>query len=784
MTKKRASAAKPSRSDARRKPVRKRPRGRFWPSLFKFLFKLTLVMSVFVAIGMAYLDMQVRSKFEGKRWALPAKVYARPLELYPGQPLAMDDLKAELNSLGYRFVRSASAPGLAEWASSRARVHSRGFTFPDGFEPSRQLLLDFSGGSLSRISDEEGRTLPLARLEPLLVGGIYPNSNEDRDLIRLQDAPPYLAEALIGIEDRSFYDHHGISFKGIARAMWVNFQAGRFVQGGSTLTQQLIKNFYLTADRTLLRKLTEIPMAVLLELHYGKDEILEAYLNEVYLGQSGSRAVHGFGLASQYYFGRPLQELQLHQVALLAGLVKGPSFYDPRRNPQRAKERRDLVLTILAERNVISAEQLAQAQAEGLDVVKEKNLHKGAYPAYLDLVKRQLREDYRDEDLSSEGLRVFTSMDPVVQGRAEEALVATMAKLEKRYGKKVDGLEGSMVVTDPQTGDALALVGGRDTRFQGFNRALDAVRPIGSLVKPAVYLAALEQGYTLASTLEDKALRVKLPNGDLWEPNNFDRKFHGLVPLHRALALSYNLATAKLGMDIGVERVVDMLHRLGIERDLKAYPSLLLGGQGMSPFEVAGMYQTIAANGFQTPLRAIRMVTDAQGQELSRYPFQVRQTVPVELIHLIQYAMQEVAREGTARSVYQQLPANLNVAGKTGTSNDQRDSWFAGFTGNRLAVVWLGRDDNSQLPLTGSSGALQVWTDFMRREKPQPYLARMPDGIEYVWIDEATGLRSDQRCEGSRQLPFLYGTAPQQAVSCGFNDPVGESLEWFRNWFR
>lgn len=784
MTKKRVSAAKPSRSGSGRKPARKNARRRFWPSLFKFLLKLTLVLSVFAAIGMAYLDMQVRSKFEGKRWALPAKVFARPLELYAGQPLAMDDLKAELTGLGYRFVRSATAPGMAEWASSRARLYTRGFTFPDGYEPSRQLLLDFKGQALAKISDGEGRSLPLARLEPLLVGGIYPNSNEDRDLIRLQDAPPYLAESLIGIEDRSYYDHHGISFKGIARAMWVNFQAGSFVQGGSTLTQQLIKNFYLTADRTLLRKFTEIPMAVLLELHYSKDEIIEAYLNEVYLGQSGSRAIHGFGLASQYYFGRPLQELQLHQVALLAGLVKGPSYYDPRRHPERAKQRRDLVLSILAERNIISAQQLAQAQAEGLGVLKENSLHKGAYPAYLDLVKRQLRQDYRDEDLSSEGLRVFTSMDPVVQGRAESALVETMSKLEKRYGKRLDGLQGSMVVTDPQTGDALAIIGGRDTRFQGFNRALDAVRPIGSLVKPAVYLAALERGYTLASTLEDETLRVKLPNGDVWEPKNFDGKTHGLVPLHRSLALSYNLATAKLGMDIGVDRVVDMLHRLGIERELNAYPSLLLGGQGMSPFEVAGMYQTIAANGFLTPLRAIRMVTDAEGKELSRYPFKLRQTVPVELIHLIQYAMQEVAREGTARSVYQQLPANLNVAGKTGTSNDQRDSWFAGFTGNRLAVVWLGRDDNSQLPITGSSGALQVWTDFMRRERPQPYLASLPDGIEYVWIDEATGRRSDQRCEGSRQLPFLFGTAPQQAVDCGFGDPIEESLDWFKNWFR
>ncbi|NVK39620.1 MAG: penicillin-binding protein 1B [Oceanospirillaceae bacterium] len=782
MTKKRASAKKPGPSGRKGKTARKAPRRSFRSALFGFLLKLTLVLSVFAAIGLAYLDMQVRDKFEGKRWALPAKVYGRPLELYPGQPLAMDDLKAELKGLGYRFVKSASGPGQAEWASSRVRLHTRGFVFPDGYEPSRDLLLDFRGGTLSRVRDASGN-LPLARLEPVLVGGIYPNSNEDRDLIRLSEAPPYLAEALIGIEDRSFYDHHGISLKGIARAMWVNIQAGRFVQGGSTLTQQLIKNFYLTADRTLARKLLEVPMAVLLELHYSKDEILEAYLNEVYLGQSGARAIHGFGLGSQYYFGRPIQELQLHQVALLAGLVKGPSYFDPRRHPERAKQRRDLVLSILAERGQITPQQLAEAQARGLDVVQSKSLQKGAYPAYLDLVKRQLREDYREEDLSSEGLRVFTSLDPIVHRRAEEAMVETTDQLVKRYGKKLEGLQGSMVVTDPQTGDALAIIGGRDTRFQGFNRALDADRSIGSLVKPAVYLAALEQGYTLASPIEDEPVRLKLPNGDVWAPDNFDHQAHGVVPLHRALAKSYNLATAHLGLDIGVDKVVDMLHRLGLERDINAYPALLLGGQTMSPVEVANIYQTLAANGFQTPLRAIRMVTDADGQELSRYPFKVRQTVPVELVHLIQYAMQEVVREGTARYAYSQLPADLNIAGKTGTSNNQRDSWFAGFTGNRLAVVWLGRDDNAPMPITGSSGALRVWTDFMRREHPQPYLATRPDDIEYVWVDDATGLRSGQYCDGARQLPFLVGTAPQQGIDCGGN-PVQQSVDWFRNWFR
>lgn len=776
MSKKRTPPVKGRRTRQSKRPSR-------LARLFRWLLKLGLVLSVIAAVGLIYLDAQVRSKFEGKRWAVPAKVYARPLELYPGQSLSRDELKQELKGLNYRFVRSADQPGAVEWASSRARIHTRGFNFPDGAEPARNMLLTFSGDTLNDIRDGAGRRLPLVRLEPMLIGGIYPKSNEDRDLIKLEEAPPYLAAALVAVEDRAFYDHWGVSFKGIARAMWVNIRAGRFVQGGSTLTQQLIKNFYLTSERTLSRKLLELPMAMLLELHYDKDEILEAYLNEVYLGQSGNRAIHGFGLASQYYFARPVQELELHQVALLAGMVKGPSWYDPRRHPERALERRNLVLKMLRDQGDITAAQYDSARQRTLDVVKQRSLHKGAFPAYLDLVKRKLREEYRDEDLSSEGLRVFTALDPLVQTRAEAALETGIQGLEQRYGSKAKGLEASMVVTDPQTGEVLALIGGRETRYEGFNRALDALRPIGSLVKPAVYLAALERGYTLNSMLEDEPFSVKLPDGSRWEPQNFDHRSHGLVPLHRSLALSYNQSTARLGMEVGLERVIDMLERLGAERDLKAYPSLLLGAQALSPLELASIYQTIAANGFRMPLRVIRRVTDAEGEELSRYSFTLKQEVRPEVVHLLQYALQEVGREGTARSAYSVLPQNLNLAGKTGTSNDQRDSWFAGFTGDRLAVVWLGRDDNSQLPFTGSGGALRVWTEFMRREQPEPFIATRPSGIEYVWVDEATGLRSDERCEGSRQLPFLVGTAPEQKVDCGLDTPVRRSLDWFRNWF-
>jgi penicillin-binding protein 1B len=752
-----------------------------------FATKLFLSLLLVGGLGLLYLDSHIREQFEGKRWAVPAKVYARPLELYAGSPITLAELKVELRGLGYQFVPKVTFPGQAAFSKTKAIVHTRGFEFTDGLESSQRLILDFSTGHLANITTYQGQPVSLLRLEPVLIGGIYPLNNEDRDLIQLSEAPDALIQALVAIEDRGFYEHHGISIRGISRAMLANIKAGRFIQGGSTLTQQLIKNFYLNSDRTLSRKLLEIPMALLLELHYSKDEILEAYLNEVYVGQEGARAIHGFGLAAQYYFAQPLQELKPHQLALLAGLVKGPSYYEPRRHPKRAENRRNLVLKVLYEQGVIEKAEYDQSRLSPLGVVKQASLLKGAYPAYLDLVKRQLRQDYPDEALSSEGLRVFTNLNPIAQNKAEAALTKTISSLEKRHGERLTDLQGSMIVTDPQTGEVIAVIGGRETRYQGFNRALDTLRPIGSLVKPAVYLTAVEQGYHLASPLDDSPFELTMPNGQIWQPENFDHQSHDPVQLHQAMAKSYNLATARLGMELGLENVIDTLRRLGVKRELNAYPSLLLGAQGLSPLEVAKMYQTMASNGFQMPLRAIRQVTDSLGQELSRYPFELEQTIDTNTIHLLQYMLQEVTRTGTARSIYSRLPADINVAGKTGTSDLQRDSWFAGFAGNRLAVVWLGLDNNEPVPFTGSSGALRAWTDYMANETLDPFIAPAPEKIEYLWIDQQTGKLADARCPEAQQLPFIIGNSPTEQADCGYgltDDPLPIIENWMKRWFQ
>ena len=744
--------------------------------------KLGLVGLVVLAVFAVYLDAVVQEKFSGKRWTVPAKVYARPLELFVGQKLSKADFLQELDALGYRRETSANGPGAVSVAGNNLELHTRGFQFYESSEPAQRIRVRFSGDYVAGLNQANGGNLAVARLEPMLIGGLYPAHQEDRLLIKLEQLPPYLAETLVAIEDREFFNHFGVSPKGIARAVWINATAGQLRQGGSTLTQQLVKNFYLTNERTLARKATEAMMAVLLELHYDKKEILEAYLNEVFLGQDGQRAVHGFGLTSQYFFSQPLSELKLDQVALLVGMVKGPTYYNPRRQPERALQRRNLVLDVLVEQGVVTQEQAAAAKQKPLGVTQRGSMADSSFPAFLDLVKRQLREDYREQDLTEEGLRIFTSFDPILQLKAETALLDSLKRMSGRKG--ADEVEAGMVVTNPETGEVQVLIGSRQPRFAGFNRALDAVRPIGSLIKPAIYLAALERPsqYTLTSWLEDQPFSIKGQDGQVWTPQNYDRKAHGSVYLYQSLANSYNLSSVKLGMELGVPTVLKTLDRLGVEQKWPAYPSMLLGAGALSPLEVADMYQTIANGGFNTPLRAIRSVLTAEGEPLKRYPFQIQQRFDAGAIYLLQSAMQRTLREGTGRSVYNRLPGSLTLAGKTGTSNDSRDSWFAGFSQDLLAVVWMGRDDNGPTPFTGASGALQVWTDFMYRADPLPLDMPQPDNIVQAWMDPRSGLGSDPSCPGAVQMPYIRGSEPAPGSACGLQAPVDSVMDWVRGW--
>jgi penicillin-binding protein 1B len=773
-----ARRRKRGRRKTRRKVVRRRS---LW-------LRLVLLLCLVLAGYVAYLDLQVRQQFDGKRWSLPARVYARPLDLYVGRELSAEQFQEELRALYYRPVKTATQPGRYSRDHNIFHVVTRPFTFWDGQQNSASIRVRFSGNRVSALTDAgTGRPANLARLDPVLVGSFYPAHNEDRVLLKLDAVPVSLTDALIAVEDRGFYKHHGVAPLSIMRAFWANLRAGGVVQGGSTLTQQLVKNFFLSSERSLTRKFNEAIMALLLEWHYEKDEILEAYLNEVYLGQDGQRAVHGFGLASHFYFEKPLAELNIAQTALLVGLVKGPSYYNPWRHPERARARRNLVLDAMADLGLVGRDEAARARNTPLEVSRQGRKAINTFPAFLDLVRRQLQRDYRDEDITTEGLTIFTTLDPQLQWQLEQALASGLRGLEKGRGIEGGKLEGAAVVISVQGGEVLALAGGRNPKFAGFNRALDAHRQVGSLLKPAVYLTALEkpERYTLATLLDDSPLTYTARNGTVWKPGNYDRMSHGKVPLYQSLAHSYNISTARLGLDLGMDSVVATLRRLGVEQDLNPYPSLLLGAVEMSPLQVAGLYQTFASGGFLTPLRAINAVLAADKTPLQRYSLSVRAVVEPAPVYLVNTALRHVVQEGTGRALYQTLPEDWDIAGKTGTTDDLRDSWFAGFTGDRLGVVWIGRDDNASTGLTGSTGALRIWRDLFRHVGEPGSSQTVSEQVEYHDIDPATGLLADAGCKDAVQLPFITGSVPSEYAPCARGDQaLPNPVDWFKELFQ
>lgn len=743
--------------------------------------RLALVALLALVGYVTYLDITVRKKFEGSRWAIPAHVYSRPLELYAGLRLTRSELVSELKLLGYRESNDLQTPGSYRKTANGVSVFIRAFTFWDGHSEAELVRINMDGDTVRSLRGADNKPLDVMRLEPYLYGSISPGRHEDRSLLRLEDVPESLIHALLSIEDRNFYHHIGLDPRGLARATWANLVAGNFVQGGSTLTQQLVKNFYLSHERTVQRKLTEILMAVLLEVHYEKEEILETYINEVYLGQSGNKAIHGFGLASMFYFGRPVNELKLQEQALLVAMVKGASYYNPFRHPQRVKQRRNLVLAAMADLGYVDQSTAEQAKKTPLGVAKQGSLAQTDYPAYLDFVRLQLHQDYQEEDLRTEGLNIFTSLDPLIQGMVERTVKQKLGALEASRQLEPGSLQAAALVVRTDNGEVVALMGDRSTQFSGFNRALEAERPIGSLIKPIVFLTAFEQGYSLASQVDDGPLKVEQRGTSVWEPQNYDKEFHGTVRLLDALSYSYNIATVRLGLEIGVDKVVDLLRRFGLNREVKPYPSLLLGAVSMTPVEMTQLYLGFASGGFKIPLRTTRSVLAADMQPLARYPLSLEQVVDVDSMTVLNFGLQSVVHKGTAKALNNRFPPELGLAGKTGTTDGYRDSWFAGYAGNYLTVVWVGRDDNASTRLSGASGAMSVWSEIMARLHLQPVDLPVSDGIEFVAVDQS-GLLA-QGCPGATVLPFAYGTAPQTRAGCAEGKWAKKTSTKVKDWF-
>ena len=733
-----------------------------------------------------YLNHQVGERFGQLQWQLPTRVFGRPLALRPGVAMDAQTLKTELDAAGYREDGAGVRPGTYLHDGSRWLIASRGFDDVDGRVPPSRVEVRLAGGRVAALADAaRGQALEAVRLDPARIATLYGQQQEERRLVQLEEVPDLLVTTLQAVEDRDFKDHHGIDVSGILRAAWANLKAGETVQGASTLTQQLARSGLLGIGNevTYTRKANEALYALLIEARYDKRTILETYLNQVYLGQRGAQAIHGVAAGAEFWFGRDLRDLTTEQIALLVGIINGPSVYNPRRNPEAAKARRDFVLGEMLETGLIDADRHRQAVAAPLGVTAEPGHSANRFPGYVDLVRRQLARDYPADELAGANLRVMTGMSPSAQAYAEGAVATTLDALAS---DKRPPLQAGLVMTDVHTGEVIAVVGSRNFTRPGFNRAIEAERPVGSLVKPFVYLLALAQPdrWSLASWVDDSDVTVTLDTGKRWSPDNSDGRSHGTVRLIDALAQSYNQATVRVGMQVDPRRIADLLGTLaGIEA--APNPSLILGSTDQSPYAMAQLYQFLASGGEIQPLHAVRGVLDAEGRALNRYdnapaPAQEGDAIAARLVTI---ALQHAVQSGTGRALVRDGLGKLNPAGKTGTSNDGRDSWFAGYTGDHLAVAWVGNDQNEATGLYGATGAMRVWSGIFGRLPTAP-LEVGDQGIEWAWV---VGSHStDAGCPGARRFAFVEGfVPPHQGCSYYEPDPYYESQErrGWRDWF-
>ncbi len=736
-------------------------------------FSIWAVVAVLIGAGgaMVWLDTTVRTKFGNLLWDLPIHVYSRPFELHPGLAVTSQQLTRRLDALGYRRTFQAAATGEYAVDDGALVLFSRPFDFWDGPQRSRPVRLTFSGLQVSQILDEtSGASIQTLRLTPHLLGSLSNAQHEDRIVTKLEEMPKLLLAALVAVEDKSFDRHIGIDFRGILRSLWVNIRAGRIVQGGSTLSQQLIKNVYEMPERTYRRKLLEIVMALFLELRFEKHQILEMYCNEVFLGQDGNRAVHGFGLASHFYFGRPVTELSVDEIALLVGMIKAPSALNPRRNPEQALERRQVVLQAMLAEQLIGQTDYDKYRSAPLRIARPAAAPREGreFAAFLGEVSSKLDREVSSTLAARKRFSVYTTMDIVIQRAAESALREELAALESERSLPKDSLQGVAIVVRPDNGEVLAMAGGRKSIAGGFNRATLARRPIGSLIKPLVYLTGfeLDSSRTLATLISDAPLTHRLDDGTDWSPKNYDGKNHGDVTILEALANSYNVAAARFGLSIGVSNVARRLKDFGALASVQAYPSMLLGSVELTPMQVAQAYQALANYGYRIDLQTISATSRDAGSLFRPAPTDAVQVASRDAVFLAVSAMKEAVASGTGAALSRQFAPGLQLAGKTGTTNNYRDSWFAGFAGNYLAVVWVGRDDNKTTGLTGSAGAMRIWGSVMKRLNLQTLKSGAQSPVETVQIDLKTGLRASPRCLEVRTVPFLEGTAPKRVSTC------------------
>ncbi|MDP9769757.1 bifunctional glycosyl transferase/transpeptidase [Kosakonia cowanii] len=759
----------------------KKPRGkRGW---FWLLLKIFIVCAVLFAIYGVYLDQKIRARIDGKVWQLPAAVYGRMVNLEPDMAISKNEMVKLLEATQYREVTKMTRPGEFTVQAKSIEMIRRPFDFPDSKEGQVRARLTFDGDRLETIENmDSNRQFGFFRLDPRLITMLSSPNGEQRLFVARNGFPDLLVDTLLATEDRHFYEHDGISFYSIGRAMLANLTAGRTVQGASTLTQQLVKNLFLSSERSYWRKANEAYMALIMDARYSKDRILELYMNEVYLGQSGDNEIRGFPLASLYYFGRPVEELSLDQQALLVGMVKGASIYNPWRNPKLALERRNLVLRLLQQQSVIDQELYDMLSARPLGVQPRGGVI-SPQPAFMQMVRQELQSKLGDKVKDLSGVKIFTTFDSVAQDAAEKAAVEGIPLLIKQ--RKLSDLETAMVVVDRYTGEVRAMVGGATPQFAGYNRAMQARRSIGSLAKPATYLTALSQPntYRLNTWIADAPISLRLSNGQVWSPQNDDRRFSGQVMLVDALTRSMNVPTVNLGMAVGLPAVTDTWEKLGAPKNqLNGMPSMLLGALNLTPIEVAQAFQTIASGGNRAQLSALRSVIAEDGTVLYQSYPQAERVVPAQAAYMTLWTMQQVVQRGTGRQLGAKYPG-LHLAGKTGTTNNNVDTWFAGIDGREVTITWVGRDNNQPTKLYGASGAMAIYQRYLQNQSPIPLDLTPPEDITNIGVDDmgnficgGGGVRQlpvwttnpDALCQQSQMMqpqtgnPFDQSTQPQQ----------------------
>ncbi|EPU0812331.1 bifunctional glycosyl transferase/transpeptidase [Morganella morganii] len=769
--------ARMSKKGRKNKPPKRRWRW-FW-----FLVKLGIVMAILLGIYGVYLAGKISDRLDGKVWDLPAAVYGRTVNLEPGMDYSLNEMVKLLEGMQYRKVTKITRAGEFSVTGNTIQMLRRPFDFPDSKEGQINARLTFGSSGLEKIENmDNGREFGFFRLDPKLITMMQSANGEQRLFLARSGFPDELVKALLVTEDRNFYEHDGISITSIGRALLANLTAGRAVQGGSTLTQQLVKNLFLSNERTLVRKANEAYMALIMDYRYDKDRILELYLNEVYLGQSGDEQIRGFPLASLYYFGRPVNELSLDQIALLVGMVKGASVYNPWRNPQNALERRNVVLKLLqTQGGVIDQEMYDVLSARPLGV-KEKSGVITPQPAFMQLVRQELREKLGDKVDDLSGVKIFTTLDPVSQDAAENAVEEGVKAI--RAERKKPELEGAMVVVDRISGEVRAMVGGSQPQFAGFNRAMAAERSIGSLAKPMTYLTALgiPDSYRLNTWLDDQPLTINVPGGGgTWSPRNDSKTFSGRVMLVDGLARSINVPTVNLGMAVGLDAVADTFIRLGAPaKNIQKVPAMLLGAVNLTPLQVSQLFQTIGSGGNRATLSALRSVIAEDGTVIYQSFPQAQRAVAPQAAYMTLYGMQQVVERGTAARRLGSKFGKYHLAGKTGTTNLMRDSWFVGIDGKEVTVSWMGLDDNSPSGLYGGSGALVLYGRYLDNQPPLALNLTPPEDIAEMAVD-ADG---NFVCNGvgvTRTLPVW--TTDAQAL-CGQQAPAQQQGEEAPGWLK